>query len=595
MICARCHEEIEAPHPEALGDLSCPRCGQAPLVDGRYRLDAVVGQGALGTVYRALEIHRQEIVAIKALPLVHGHDHKRLELIQREIDVLTQLRHPQIAGCQEHVVLSQGPERVVYLVLAFIDGETLAEEMTHTRYHVDGVLAILQALLEILAYLHTLAPPVIHRDIKPGNVMRRRSDAQLVLVDFGSVRDTLHDPKLGGSTVTGSFGYMAPEQFAGEAGPETDIYGLGALAVALLSRRAPSTMMGTGWGLAWRDYVQVNPAVEALLARMLEPDRGRRAADAGALRAEIERLRAGEVASPLVHAAQPLQPLSPPASIAALTQVSQLSLPRPWTLKGAWRRLKQAAVVGVALCALAGLWVYWPAMFADPVPGPTLEAIRAEALSEHQRLKRLGALSPSKRAELDQWMYLIELRSVSGNEDNIQRLIHRFEREFAQPVVLKAAQVEAVVAEMKRQAAARVAIKGEGYDTVRAIIEPILATLPSPAECLRGLVMSNEERFIAAFLVNEYFGGDHYHRYNRRQEIFRWLISGPQYRPWSLPVIEEVLRESYVSSYSDSEYILALKAARPIVGGHFEAWYEDVRGAPYRWEQLNAWMPWSLL
>ncbi|MEZ4474291.1 MAG: protein kinase [bacterium] len=122
-----------------------------------------------------------------------------------------------------------------YLVQEFVAGPTLAAELTRRRYTEDEVLAILDELAEVLAYLHRLMPPVVHRDLKLKNVIRRSSDQKLVLIDFGAVRDVVADPRVGGSTVAGTYGYMAPEQFRGEASPQSDLYALGVLGVVLLS------------------------------------------------------------------------------------------------------------------------------------------------------------------------------------------------------------------------------------------------------------------------------------------------------------------------------------------------------------------------
>src|SRR6185295_6373321 len=96
---------------------------------------------------------------------------------------------------------------------------------------------------EVLDYLHGRVPPVIHRDIKPSNVIRR-PDGSFALVDFGSVRDSLKPE--GGSTVVGTFGYMAPEQFQGRALPASDVYGVGATLIALVSGLEPEDLPHRG-------------------------------------------------------------------------------------------------------------------------------------------------------------------------------------------------------------------------------------------------------------------------------------------------------------------------------------------------------------
>lgn len=78
-----------------------------------------------------------------------------------------------------------------------------------------------------MIYLQQLEPPIIHRDIKPNNIIRDR-DGKVFLVDFGAVRDTYYTTSMHGSTVVGTFGYMAPEEFRSKALPARDLYGLGA-------------------------------------------------------------------------------------------------------------------------------------------------------------------------------------------------------------------------------------------------------------------------------------------------------------------------------------------------------------------------------
>jgi TM2 domain-containing membrane protein YozV len=285
ILCGACGERVS---PDVH---TCPACGGDPRLVGRYRVEAIVGRGAAGTTYRATDLRDGARVAIKEMSIGGAGDELRRDKLEREARVLRQLEHPRIPRYVDHFVAGVGKHRALYLVQEFIEGETLLDEMERRRYSEDEVLEVVGELLDVFTYLHGLRPPVVHRDVKTRNVMRRKADRRLVLVDFGSVRDVLRDPALGGSTIAGTFGYMAPEQFRGEATPATDVYGVAVLAVVLLSRRAPEDMIGPRHDLEWRPWVQVRPPVAKMLERWLDADPRRRPADAVAARADLERTR----------------------------------------------------------------------------------------------------------------------------------------------------------------------------------------------------------------------------------------------------------------------------------------------------------------
>lgn len=303
MICAACTESID-------GADTCPACGEAPLLEGRYRLEEVVGEGGMGRTYRAMRVADGSVVAVKELPIRQVEDVKAMELFEREASVLEQLDHPGIPDFYGHFSAGQGRNLAVYLVQEFIDGPTLAEVADRAALDEDDVLAMMAEVVEILEYLHGLAPPVIHRDVKPTNIMGRGEPGELVLIDFGSVRTVLDDQKEGGSTVAGTFGFMAPEQFMGRAQPSTDIYGLGATAVALLSDTHPRELLDHDRKLHWQSAVDIDPAFTALLDEMLRPEADERPADPSALVDRIDRIRRGEAtaATPATTASGPLGP-----------------------------------------------------------------------------------------------------------------------------------------------------------------------------------------------------------------------------------------------------------------------------------------------
>jgi serine/threonine protein kinase len=126
-------------------------------------------------------------------------------------------------------------------------------------------------LLEILQYLHQQSPPLIHRDLKPHNIIRN-DDGQVFLVDFGAVQDVYHNTLLKGSTVAGTFGYMAPEQFRGAAVPTSDLYGLGATILYLLTHRSPADLPQQRLKLSFRSHVNISTHFADWLEMMLEPD-----------------------------------------------------------------------------------------------------------------------------------------------------------------------------------------------------------------------------------------------------------------------------------------------------------------------------------
>lgn len=241
------------------------------LRDGRYALVGSLGRGSQAETLDAVDKRDGRAVAIKRFNVQHAQNWKDVELAQREANVLSALTHPRLPRYIEHFE----EDGSLYLVMEKIEGHNLAKRKL--GFDQAQVLRFLRDASECLTYLHGRAPPIIHRDIKPGNVIQR-PDGSFCLVDFGSVRDRLKPE--GGSTVVGTFGFMAPEQFQGRALPATDVYAVGATALTLLTGTEPQDLPHKGLAIDVKAALQghVDRRLVDALERMLEPDPEKRAA-----------------------------------------------------------------------------------------------------------------------------------------------------------------------------------------------------------------------------------------------------------------------------------------------------------------------------
>ena len=247
------------------------------LHQGRYVVTGVLGEGTQGSTLEAVDKAVGRIVAIKRFRVRGASSWKDVELAEREARVLSSLSHPALPTYVDHFE----EDGCLHLVMEKIEGRKVSElrQRGGALSHAD-VRRFLKDAADALGYLHGRAPPVIHRDIKPGNVIRR-PDGSFALVDFGAVRDSLRPE--GGSTVVGTFGYMAPEQLQGRALPATDVYAVGATALAMLTGREPEDLPHTGLAIDVRAALAgtVDVALVNALSAMLAPDPDQRADDLG--------------------------------------------------------------------------------------------------------------------------------------------------------------------------------------------------------------------------------------------------------------------------------------------------------------------------
>jgi serine/threonine protein kinase len=241
------------------------------VIADRYEIIQVLGQGGMAMTYAARDRHTGDKVALKALSLRRLQDFKVLELFEREAQTLRQLDHPAIPKYLDYFQVDEAQNRSFYLVQQLAMGQPLTSLMERNwKPNEVAVKKLAIQVLQILVYLQQLTPPIIHRDIKPQNIICDR-DGQVFLVDFGAVQDTYHNTLTGGSTVVGTYGYMAPEQFRGQAVLSTDLYGLGATLLFLLTGKHPADLPQRKLRIDFRSYVQIDNQFAKWLERMVDP------------------------------------------------------------------------------------------------------------------------------------------------------------------------------------------------------------------------------------------------------------------------------------------------------------------------------------
>ncbi|MGB3262793.1 MAG: serine/threonine-protein kinase, partial [Microcoleus sp.] len=268
----------------------CLSCGSKLLLRQRYRAIKPLGRGGFGRTFLAVDEDKpsKPRCAIKQFfPLSQGTSsaQKAAELFNREAVRLDELgKHPQIPELLAHFQ----QERYQYLVQEFIEGENLQQELARTGpFSESQILSLLKDLLPVLQFVHDRS--VIHRDIKPPNIIRRRISqtpiaytyptltGELVLVDFGAAKVVEGLKETG--TVIGSPEFVAPEQIRGQAVYASDLYSLGVTCIYLLTQISPFDLFDINqdaW--VWRDFlkVQIDPKLSRILDKTIEPSLSRR-------------------------------------------------------------------------------------------------------------------------------------------------------------------------------------------------------------------------------------------------------------------------------------------------------------------------------
>ena len=206
-------------------------------VAGRYSLERELGRGGMGIVYLAREVRLDRLVAIKLLPPDLAAQPALRDRFMREASTAARLSHPNIIPI--HAVDEIGG--FAFIVMAFVDGETLAERVASRGPLAPGeVMQLLREVSWALAYAH--AQGVVHRDVKPANILLERGTQRALVADFGIARSTRTTGETQTGELLGTPEFMSPEQASGEpVDGRSDLYSLGIVGYYAMSGALPFT------------------------------------------------------------------------------------------------------------------------------------------------------------------------------------------------------------------------------------------------------------------------------------------------------------------------------------------------------------------
>jgi serine/threonine-protein kinase len=493
------------------------------VIAGRYRLEARIGEGGMGVVYRARHVLIDRIVAVKLIrPDLRGETHLRAWML-REARAANRVDHAHIIDIHD---IGETEEGELYLVMEYLVGTSLSSELARGSMQLSRGVDILEQMCAALARAHDLG--VVHRDLKSDNILLTTRGGRkdfVKILDFGLAHLAM-DPRLAPKgAVFGTPEYMAPEQARGEeATAQSDLYALGVLFFEMLTGQLPFRsddretlleMQRTAVAPRPRSIKpDVLPAAETIVVKLLEKDRRKRFQDAHHLHEELKSLQRSlpstpwEIAATGENAAPPPPP--PPQSEGVIEWASRAAL----FSRMVSRAYPQGNAPGDVQSAVSQAW--------DLAARAT--RLEGEVASHTRKLEALERRGRALRAEIgrkveelahEESRALRELSAEQGEVARLREALQQAERTAAQTKqaadqatggaslrsVFERAGAASALVDAKREQLREHEQKATAKDTqardLRRQIEELRAQLARYAEALEEDLSSGREKVAA--------------------------------------------------------------------------------------------------
>ncbi len=342
---------VTMPPPAAEG-WEPPDPAELQLLLPQYRIEALIGRGGMGVVYKGSQSRLGRSVAVKLLPAELADDEGFVARFEREARTLAHLDHPGIIQVHDFGQTSEGH---LYFVMEYVDGTDLFQMIHGPGLKPAEALEIITQVCDALQFAHSKG--VVHRDIKPANILVTK-EGRVKLADFGLARpmNSGHSGQLTLTrTIMGTPEYMAPEQKRGEGDHRVDLYALGVMLYEMLCGRTPQG--------AWQppsQRVQVDVRLDKVVIKAMQEEPERRYQQASEVKTDVETIRT-TLKSP--RAAKQQGQAAKPKTAAASGTNPTPSLMRPRSL---------ALTSGVLAIAGIGVWAAMRPPNSESIPKPTV-------------------------------------------------------------------------------------------------------------------------------------------------------------------------------------------------------------------------------